>query len=218
MRRLRRTPQGDDDVLADPAAPILPASQDQENVLPMSQPGSEVKPEVEKPLRVESDPVKPSVPREERPVPLAPVSANTPRRPAPPPPVRNPGAVPPPRMSVLETATAAAGASTTKTKRRRAHLSVNGKVYSQMGRLGKGGSSDVYRVMAENCKMFALKRVKLEDADETAVMGYKGEIDLLRKLEDVERVVRLFDYEVDDSKQILSVVSILAFICSARPS
>lgn len=84
---------------------------------------------------------------------------------------------------------------------------VNGKLYSQMGKVGKGGSSDVYRVMAENGKMFALKRVKLEDADESAVRGYKGEIELLKKLETVERVVRLFDYEVDEQKQCLSVVS-----------
>jgi serine/threonine-protein kinase TTK/MPS1 len=139
--------------------------------------------------------------REEKPMPLQPVSANTPRRPAPP---------PPPKMSVLETATAAAGAATTKTRerRKRSVLTVNGKHYSQMDRIGRGGSSAVYRVMAENFRSFALKRVKLEDADEAAVRGYKGEIDLLRKLNDVDRVVRLYDWEVDENRQILSVVCV----------
>lgn len=111
-------------------------------------------------------------------------------------------------MSVLETATATAGAATTKTRERkkRTVLAVNGKHYSQMDRIGKGGSSAVYRVMAENFKLLALKRVKLEDADEATVLGYKGEIKLLEKLENVERVIRLYDYEVDNTRGILSMV------------
>ena len=125
------------------------------------------------------------------------MSENTPLRPAPP---------PPPKMSVLDTATKTAGASTTKSKKKRQHILVNGKLFTQLNKLGKGGSSDVYCVMAENCKLFALKKVELEDCDETAVRGYKGEIDLLRKLSDVERVVRLYDWELDESKQTLAVL------------
>lgn len=109
-------------------------------------------------------------------------------------------------MSVLDAATKTAGASTTKSKKRRQHILVNGKLFTQMNKLGKGGSSDVYCVMAENYKLFALKKVKLEDCDESAVIGYKGEIDLLRKLVDVDRVVRLFDWELDEAKQTLSVL------------
>ncbi|ORY14589.1 kinase-like domain-containing protein [Clohesyomyces aquaticus] len=199
MRRLRRTPQSEEE---------HPPSQDQEN-LPMSAVRNDatMKPsdsvmkvadssEARKPLQPLS-PVRAQ--RQERPVPLQQISANTPHRPAPP---------PPPKMSVLETATAAAGAATTKTRerRKRSQLAVNGKHYSQMDRIGRGGSSAVYRVMAENFRLFALKRVKLEDADESAVRGYKGEIDLLRKLSSVERVVQLYDWEVDDNRQILSVL------------
>ncbi|KAK8203819.1 kinase-like domain-containing protein [Phyllosticta capitalensis] len=205
MRRLRRTPQGDDDQQQ-------PPSQDQENI-------NAAHAKAESVMRVDSSSSKvdsmmkdaslkdsvmksdrssrPSSNHDHKPAPLAPVSVNTPLRPAPP---------PPPKMSVLETATSAAGASTVKQKKRRRAFMVNGKPYQEIGRIGKGGSSDVYRVMAENGKLFALKRVKLEDADENAVRGYKGEIDLLRKLEGVERVVRLFDWEVDEEKQILSVL------------
>jgi serine/threonine-protein kinase TTK/MPS1 len=190
MRRIRRTPQGEED---------HPPSQDQEN-LPMSIIRADSM-KADSVMKVgtlgRSTAQRSPVQREDKPVPLASMSANTPHRPAPP---------PPPKMSVLETATAAAGASTTRQKKKRSHILVNGKPYSNMGRLGKGGSSDVYRVMAENGRLFALKRVKLEDADECAVRGYKGEIDLLRKLDDVERVVRLYDCEVDESRQILSVV------------
>ncbi|QIW97974.1 hypothetical protein AMS68_003492 [Peltaster fructicola] len=137
-----------------------------------------------------------SVPLQERKV-LGAMSNNTPHRPAPP---------PPPKMSVLETATTAAGAAATKSRKKRVHVVINGKIYTQMGKIGKGGSSDVYCVMAENYKTFAMKKVKLEDCDENAVRGYKGEIDLLNKLTEVERVVRLYDWELNDDKQELMVL------------
>lgn len=64
----------------------------------------------------------------------------------------------------------------------------------------------MYRVMADNFKIFALKRVNLEEADAAAIAGYKGEIDLLNKLENVDRVIRLYDYEVNDEKQLLNLM------------
>jgi len=128
---------------------------------------------------------------------LAPRSQNTPMRPAP----------PPPKMTVLETATAPAGsASASQARKKRNYISVNGKLFTRMDCIGRGGSSKVYRVMAENYKVFALKRVTLEDQDEAAIRGYKGEIDLLKRLENVERVVRLFDWELNEERQTLSVL------------
>lgn len=61
--------------------------------------------------------------------------------------------------------------------------------------------------MAENDNMFALKKVNLEDCNEETVRGYKAEIELLKKLENVDRVVRLLDWEVNEQKQSLSIVS-----------
>jgi serine/threonine-protein kinase TTK/MPS1 len=220
MRRLRRTPQSEEE---------HPPSQDQENlpisvvkVQPENVPDSVLKVtgsvmKVAEERKMQPSPVqhrspvpapKQAQPQQEKPMPLQALSANTPRRQAPP---------PPPKMSVLETATAAAGAATTKTRERkkRSTLAVNGKHYSQMDRIGRGGSSAVYRVMAENFKLLALKRVKLEDADEAAVRGYKGEIDLLQKLKNVDRVVRLYDWEVDEQRQVLSVVCTFLFLCLA---
>ena len=150
-----------------------------------------------KPRQTEETPVPvPAQQKQDRKV-LGTISGNTPHRTAP---------APPPKMSVIDTATTTAGASVTKSKKRRAHMTVNGKVYTQMGKIGAGGSSQVYFVMAENFKTFALKKVKLEDADESAVRGYKGEIDLLKKLEEVERVVRLYDWELSEEKQELYVL------------
>lgn len=206
MRRNRRTPQGDDD-------PNI-AAQDQEN-LPVSivkpdnggrgilvaQDDSIVKPALREDSIMKAQvPARPAAePREEKPAPLGQRSANTPMRPAPPP--------PPPKMTLLDTATKAAGAAATKQKRRRGHMTVNGKAYTQLDKLGKGGSAQVYRVMAENGKLLALKRVKLDGADEAAILGYKGEIELLQKLQNESRVINLYDYQVDEEKQCLSVVS-----------
>ncbi|KAI4870500.1 kinase-like protein [Hypoxylon rubiginosum] len=129
---------------------------------------------------------------------LSSLSQNTPRRAAP---------APPPKMSILDTATLAAGASTTvQAAKRRNYMKVNGKCYTRLDSLGRGGSGKVYRVAADNGKMFALKRVTLEGADETAVRGFKGEIDLLKKLNNVERVITLYDYEMNEEKQVLSLL------------
>ncbi|KAJ5555273.1 hypothetical protein N7535_007711 [Penicillium sp. DV-2018c] len=123
-------------------------------------------------------------------------SSNTPHRAAP----------PPPKMSVLETATSTAGASTSQSRKKKSQVSINGKHFTRLDCIGRGGSSRVYRVMAENYKIFALKRVNLEDVDPVTLTGYKGEIDLLKKLENVDRVVRLFDWELNNDKHALSVL------------
>ena len=139
---------------------------------------------------------------------LALKSQNTPHRPAPP---------PPPKMSVVETATAAAGASTTAqaNKKRQVLLRVNTRTYARVDCIGRGGSGKVYRVTAENGKMFALKRVSLENADENTIKGFKGEIDLLKRLAGIDRVIQLVDHELNIEKQMLSVVSLARsiFVC-----
>jgi len=112
-------------------------------------------------------------------------------------------------MSVVETATAAAGASTTAqvSKKRQVLLRVNNRTYTRIDCIGRGGSGKVYRVSAESGKMLALKRVSLENADENTVKGFKGEIDLLKRLSGIDRVIQLIDHELNLEKKMLSVVS-----------
>ncbi|KAK0718933.1 kinase-like domain-containing protein [Apiosordaria backusii] len=149
-------------------------------------------------VRANAPPPQPRATSPDRKV-LAQKSENTPRRAAPP---------PPPKMSVLETATANAGASaaTQASKKRQIMLRVNGRTYTRIDCIGRGGSGKVYRVSAENGKMLALKRVSLESADENTVRGFKGEIDLLKRLHGVDRVIQLIDHELNLEKQLLSVL------------
>lgn len=186
-----------------PPLPLLPSRFDQENEPPptfrRNKPSGLALSENQQKYGVMSEkmlietPATISPPRQA----LAPRSQNTPHRPAP----------PPPKMTVLETATATAGAaSASQSRKKRNYISVNQKIFTRMDCIGRGGSSKVYRVMAENYKVFALKRVMLEDQDELAIRGFKGEIDLLQKLENVDRVVRLFDWELNEAKQTLSVL------------
>jgi serine/threonine-protein kinase TTK/MPS1 len=109
-------------------------------------------------------------------------------------------------MSVLDTVTSTAGAATTAQKARRNVIKMNGKVYTRLDCLGRGGSAKVYRVTAENGNMFALKRVSLENADEVTIRGFRGEIDLLGKLSGVDRVIKLYDSEMNEEKKMLTLV------------
>ncbi|KAL5339231.1 kinase-like domain-containing protein [Aspergillus crustosus] len=185
-----------------PPPPVLPSSRDQENEPPptfkrVKSQGFNLLDKPEKLAVVYGDEKKgQEVATSPRKV-LSSRSNNTPHRPAP----------PPPKMSVLETATATGGAATaSQSRKKRSQVSINHKPFTRLDRIGRGGSSIVYRVMAENYKIFALKRVNLEDIDPTTLAGYKGEIDLLKKLENIDRVVRLFDWELNSDKHTLSVL------------
>lgn len=181
--------------------PEIPSAHDQENELPAilqhSKYAFNVNPAPEKARRPLSTDIGSAAKATVSPrKPLAAISHNTPHRPAP----------PPPKMSVVDVATASAGASTTQAKQRRNVIRVNGKSYTRLDVIGRGGSAKVYRVTAENGKMWALKRVSLEHADENTIQGFKSEIDLLVKLAKVERVISLLDYEMNDEKKVLTLV------------
>ncbi|OQU93671.1 Protein kinase domain-containing protein [Cladophialophora immunda] len=181
-----------------PPLPALSSSENQENEPPptfrRSKPSAAILDIQEDGAPLDQKPVEPSSghasPSRQ---PLAPRSNNTPHRPAP---------APPPKMSILDAATSNAGSR----NKRSVHYVLNGKTYRRLDCIGRGGSSRVFRIMAENYKIFALKRVNLEEADMAAIVGYKGEIDLLKKLENVDRVIRLYDYEINEEKGVLSVM------------
>ncbi|PHH78840.1 hypothetical protein CDD82_2819 [Ophiocordyceps australis] len=174
--------------------PEMPSSHDQENEIPINlkyakRPGDHVLDKRPRhPSHVEI--IRPASPERK---PLAPMTNNTPLRPAPPPPSK--------KKPIAE-----APASTSQAKQRRTVVKVNGKCYTRHNCLGRGGSARVYRVTDDNGAWFALKRVSLENADELNIRGYKGEIDLLRKLSQVDRVIKLYDDEINAEKQVLSLI------------
>lgn len=128
--------------------------------------------------------------------PLSTMSKNTPLRAAPP---------PPPKMSVLDAVSVPVGTAAAQSRKRNM-LKLNNKYYTRIKCLGRGGSAKVYRVTTDSGEMLAMKRVSTENADEAQVRGYKGEIDLLKRLSCVDRVINLLDYEMNEEKQLLSLL------------
>ncbi|ODQ66845.1 kinase-like protein [Nadsonia fulvescens var. elongata DSM 6958] len=82
-------------------------------------------------------------------------------------------------------------------------LLINGKSYLRLELLGRGGSSKVYKVQNNNSKVFAVKKVTFSDMDETIIKGFKGEIDLLQRLNTEDRVVKLYDHEMKPTSVFL---------------
>ncbi|KAI1329806.1 kinase-like protein [Xylariaceae sp. FL0255] len=189
-----------------PPRPNIPSTHDQENEAPptfkrekptggilMSKDGP-LKPTIRH-VNIDAASVRPSSPERKA---LGTISQNTPHRAAP---------APPPKMSILDAATSTAGAATTsQAARRRNYMKVNGKCYTRIDLLGRGGCGKVYRVAADNGSMFALKRIAIEGANADMIKGFKLEIDLLKKLTSVERVITLIDYEMNEEKKTLNLL------------
>lgn len=74
---------------------------------------------------------------------------------------------------------------------------MNKKTYKVLQLVGRGGSSKVFKVLAPDNAVLALKKVGLCNLDETTLSGYINEINLLRSFKDSEHIIRLFDFEVN---------------------
>lgn len=83
---------------------------------------------------------------------------------------------------------------------------VNSRPYNRLDLIGRGGSSKVFRVMDQNNKMFALKKVHFDKADKNAIINFKDEIELLKKLSGHERIIKLYDSEINDTKGYLTMI------------
>lgn len=85
---------------------------------------------------------------------------------------------------------------------------LNGKSYTRVGVLGKGGSSCVYRVLAPDGQLFAYKRVEIRGGDdgESLCESYINEIQLLQNLKGSPHIIELLDAEVDREQVILTTI------------
>ncbi|KAL7473796.1 hypothetical protein ACHAXS_014393 [Conticribra weissflogii] len=88
-------------------------------------------------------------------------------------------------------------------------IHVQGEPYAKLGVIGKGGSCKVYRALSANCEVVALKKVRLDGLNKTAIEGYANEIALLNRLKGNQSIIQLHSSEVDyDRKSIFLVMEL----------
>ncbi|RHZ79927.1 hypothetical protein Glove_140g157 [Diversispora epigaea] len=74
---------------------------------------------------------------------------------------------------------------------------LNEKSYIILERIGRGGSSKVYKVSDSNGQIYALKKVSFRGVDQQAISGYISEIELLKKLAGRKGIIKLYDSEIN---------------------
>ncbi|XP_068628663.1 dual specificity protein kinase TTK isoform X2 [Battus philenor] len=83
---------------------------------------------------------------------------------------------------------------------------IKDKKYMFLKKLGAGGSSEVFKVLEVGTSSeYAVKCVYL-GSDRDLAQGYINEVRLLRKLQNSDRVIQLYDYEYDRTNQLLRMV------------
>ena len=64
----------------------------------------------------------------------------------------------------------------------------------------------MFRVLSPDGRLFALKRVSLLGVDHSTLRGYINEIALLKKLANCDRIIKLFDCELNEREGFLHMV------------
>lgn len=77
---------------------------------------------------------------------------------------------------------------------------VNGIRYQKLGKIGKGGSSEVFKVIATDCSIYALKRINLKGRDWSTAQEFYQEIKYLKALRGKPHIIQLIDSEVTNKK------------------
>ena len=86
-------------------------------------------------------------------------------------------------------------------------IRVNGAPFVKLGApIGKGGSCKVYRALARDNSVVAIKKVKLAGMDKKAVESYANEIRLLKSLRGCSTIIQMYDSEVDLQRKAIFVV------------
>uniref|UniRef100_A0A1B6C184 Protein kinase domain-containing protein n=1 Tax=Clastoptera arizonana TaxID=38151 RepID=A0A1B6C184_9HEMI len=86
-------------------------------------------------------------------------------------------------------------------------LYVNGRPYTILSTLGKGGSSEVYQVLdPTTSNLMAVKCVDLNTVDQSIANGYLNEIALLSRLQGCATVIKMFAHEYVKENKMLYVV------------
>ncbi|RUP52241.1 hypothetical protein BC936DRAFT_150067 [Jimgerdemannia flammicorona] len=135
----------------------------------------------------------------------------------PPPPERvvkpppQPVSMPPPQPAVAPSVTAlevaeGEASETPPVKVGKGIMVVNNRQFTRLDTIGRGGSSKVYKVMTTNHHIYALKKVMFDKADQSAISGYINEINLLKRMAGHERIIKMYDSEVNYDKSYLMML------------
>jgi len=73
--------------------------------------------------------------------------------------------------------------------------------------IGRGGTSKVYKVLSQDGKILALKKIDINGSDKASIKGYVNEINLLNHLKNNSRIIQLVDSEINrEAKSIYMVM------------
>ena len=85
-------------------------------------------------------------------------------------------------------------------------IMLNGRGYTRLGVLGKGGSSCVYRVLSDDGNLYAYKYVDVRGDSESVFENYTNEIELLRRLKGSPYIIELIDAEVNKDQMYIAMI------------
>ena len=87
-------------------------------------------------------------------------------------------------------------------------VQIDGNNYRKIGKIGRGGSSVVYKALDENNQIRAIKKVNLSEIDQKQAEDFKNEIHYLDKLRGNDRIIELIGWEqkTDQDGEALYVV------------
>lgn len=73
-----------------------------------------------------------------------------------------------------------------------------------------------YEVLSEDGNIYAVKKVALENADASARQSFLDEIELLKRLQKYERIIKLIDFQYEANAEFLYIILEFAEIDLAR--
>ena len=83
---------------------------------------------------------------------------------------------------------------------------VHGIRYQKLDCVGRGGSSKVFKVLACNRQIYALKRVRFSNKDQESVKGFIDEISLLKQLRNTPNIIQLVNAQVFRDQGLIYMV------------
>lgn len=85
-------------------------------------------------------------------------------------------------------------------------IKVNRMPFLKLETVGRGGSSKVFKVLAPDYQVLALKRVKLQRTDAKTLAGFENEIELMKQLRGHTNIIQMVDAELNLQKKSIYMV------------